>query len=172
MDSQLVFCDVAKMFCIFFMQAFFAVIFWNFFFACSPLQFSICLDCLHNGSGFRKEAIGEGSWRSEANDRTSLRTKKKGWKWTRGTQESYWQTQTGTNITEWSKMTTNDQNLCLYFRWEKNNSDLELSVNVKDKNSSAWKKKEKPKKKVCYIYDHWENAPHFRISVFFESSSN
>merc|ERR1719356_19899 len=32
-------------------------------------------------------------------------------------------------------------------RWEKNNSDLEPSVNVKDKNSSAWKKKEKPKKK-------------------------
>merc|ERR1712212_265558 len=29
----------------------------------------------------------------------------------------------------------------------KNNLDSELSVNVKDKNSSAWKKKEKPKKK-------------------------
>ena len=43
----------------------------------------------------------------------------------------------------------NGQNLRIHFRWEKNNLDLEPSVNVKDKNSSAWKKKEKQKKKVC-----------------------
>ena len=47
------------------------------------------------------------------------------------------------------KITLNYQSLYVNFRWEKNNSDLEPSVNAKDKNSSAWKKKEKPKKKVC-----------------------